>query len=310
MSISNTPYDDVFRTLLNDCSSLILPMINEIFGEAYTGKEEIIFSPNEHFLNQQDGEEAERITDSSFVVRGAYGEKKYHLECQSTPDSSMLVRIFEYDAQIALDEGDIREGVLHVTFPHSAILFLRCSNTTPDAMQICITTPGGSLRYGIPVMKAPGYTLEELFEKDLLFLIPFYIFSHESRLERYEASREELESLCTEYAEIRKRLEELCRQGNMDEYTKCTILDMSNRVLEHIAAQYDQVKEGVKSVMGGRVLEYEAKTILNQGIEQGKMELIRVMLRKGCSYEDVSRLTDISMEILKQAVTEQKKDTH
>ena len=43
--ITSTPYDDVFRTLLNDCSSLIIPMINEIFGENYTGNERIIFSP-------------------------------------------------------------------------------------------------------------------------------------------------------------------------------------------------------------------------------------------------------------------------
>lgn len=35
VKITNTPYDDVFRTLLNDCSSLIIPMINEMFGEHY-----------------------------------------------------------------------------------------------------------------------------------------------------------------------------------------------------------------------------------------------------------------------------------
>ena len=55
VKISNTPYDDVFRTLLNDCSSLIIPVINEIFGENYSGKEKIIFSSNEHFLNKQGG---------------------------------------------------------------------------------------------------------------------------------------------------------------------------------------------------------------------------------------------------------------
>lgn len=33
MSLSSTPYDDVFRTLLNDCTSLIIPIINEVFGE-------------------------------------------------------------------------------------------------------------------------------------------------------------------------------------------------------------------------------------------------------------------------------------
>ena len=58
--MQNTPYDDVFRTLLNDCSHLILPVLNEVFGENYKGDEEIIFSPNEHFLNRQDGEESER----------------------------------------------------------------------------------------------------------------------------------------------------------------------------------------------------------------------------------------------------------
>ena len=51
---SNTPYDDVFRTLLNDCSSLIIPVINEVFGEKYRGDEEITFYPNEHFMQGQD----------------------------------------------------------------------------------------------------------------------------------------------------------------------------------------------------------------------------------------------------------------
>ncbi|MCI6997444.1 MAG: hypothetical protein MR936_11810 [Eubacterium sp.] len=50
LTSSNTPYDDVFRTLLNDCSSLIIPVINEVFGEDYRGDEEVLFYPNEHFI--------------------------------------------------------------------------------------------------------------------------------------------------------------------------------------------------------------------------------------------------------------------
>ena len=68
LNLKNTPYDDVFRTLLNDCSSLIIPVINETFGEHYTGKEKIVFSQNEHLLNRQDGAEEERITDSCFKI--------------------------------------------------------------------------------------------------------------------------------------------------------------------------------------------------------------------------------------------------
>lgn len=42
----NTPYDDVFRTLLNDCPKLIIPVINEIFKEHYSGAEDIQFLRN------------------------------------------------------------------------------------------------------------------------------------------------------------------------------------------------------------------------------------------------------------------------
>lgn len=93
--ITSTPYDDVFRTLLNDCSPLIIPVINEMFGEHYSGQEKIIFSPNEHFLNQLGGNEDERITDTSFKIEGKEA-KKYHLEYQSSTDNSMLVRFFKY----------------------------------------------------------------------------------------------------------------------------------------------------------------------------------------------------------------------
>ena len=41
-------------------------VINEIFGETYTGDEEIRFFPNEHFLDQQDEADKERITDTNF----------------------------------------------------------------------------------------------------------------------------------------------------------------------------------------------------------------------------------------------------
>ena len=178
--ITSTPYDDVFRTLLNDCSQLIIPMINEMFGEQYSGQEKIIFSPNEHFLNQQGGNEEERITDTSFKIEGKE-IKKYHLECQSSTDNSMLVRFFEYDTQIALDEGEINGNILTVTLPHSAVLFLRHRASTPNKLKIRMITPGGSVEYDIPVIKSQQYTPEEIFEKKLLLLFHFYIFSHQKK---------------------------------------------------------------------------------------------------------------------------------
>ncbi len=35
METINTPYDDTFRTLLQDCPELVVPLINELFGTNY-----------------------------------------------------------------------------------------------------------------------------------------------------------------------------------------------------------------------------------------------------------------------------------
>ena len=95
-------YDGVFLTILNDCRKLIIPIINEIFEENYTGNEEIQFFPNEHFIDQQNMADQERITDTNFTIFGKM-QKKYHIECESSlPDGRITIRLFEYDAQIAL----------------------------------------------------------------------------------------------------------------------------------------------------------------------------------------------------------------
>lgn len=52
MSRINTPYDDVFRTLLTDCKKLIISVVNEFFNEDYTGKEQVILRENEISLSQ------------------------------------------------------------------------------------------------------------------------------------------------------------------------------------------------------------------------------------------------------------------
>lgn len=41
--VVNTPYDDVFRTMLNDCSRLIIPVINEIFAKTIVEMRRLFF---------------------------------------------------------------------------------------------------------------------------------------------------------------------------------------------------------------------------------------------------------------------------
>ena len=88
--------------------------------------------------------------------------------------------------------------------------------------------------YGIPLMKSQKYAVGEMFQKRLLFLLPFHIFSHEKRFREYERDERGLGLLKQEYGQIKDGLERLLEQGEITEYTKCTIIDMSMKVLEHI----------------------------------------------------------------------------
>ena len=58
-------------------------------------------------------------------------------------------------------------------------------------------------------------------------------------------------------------------------------MDMSSRVLEKIARKYNSVREGVKTVMGGKILEYEAKTIKREGEKEGIKKGEKEGIKKG-----------------------------
>ncbi len=47
---------------------------------------------------------------------------------------------------------------------------------------------------------------------------------------------------------------------------------MSEKVVDNLAAKYENIRKEVKAVMGGKILEYEAKTILRQGEQKGLQE--------------------------------------
>ena len=283
----NTPYDDVYRTMLNDCTELIIPVVNEMFLENYTGKEPVVLLPEIHFMNQQDGDTKEKITDSCFEIRSEL-PRKFHIECQSTPDGSMAIRFFEYDSQIALDQGELKNHRLTLRFPHSGVLYLRHTSKTPDNMEIVLDTPGGMITYTIPIMRIQNYSIEEIFQKKLLFLLPFHIFRYEADLKNYETNKEKLEELTQTYRMIKTRLDALCQNGEISEYVKCTIIDMTKRVIRHIAANYEQVRKGVNNEMGGKVLEHEAKTILKRGILQSLINMVIKKIQKGYSVPEIA----------------------
>lgn len=255
-----TPYDDVYRTLLNDCTSLIIPVVNEVFQKQHGENEKVTVLNNEFFITSKDGKQKERITDSNFII----GNTCYHFECQSTSDGTIIIRVFEYGSQIAIRDSSIEDNVLTVRFPNTAILYLRQTRNTPDYMNICIKVPDASCSYRVPVLKVQKYSLEEIFEKKLFFLIPFHIFSYEKNFPKYEKDEVKLAELTQVYEKLVKRLNDCAENGIISEYVKGTVIAMSKKVLDALTIKYSKVQEGVGKIMGGKILDYEAKRIRDE----------------------------------------------
>ena len=233
----------------------------------------------------------------SFSGKCIQEKKKYHVECESSlPDGKITIRLFEYDAQIALDEGEATEETLTVTFPNTAVLYLRTYKKTPNKMKYVIATPGGTVQYDVPVMKVQAYTLEDIFEKGLLMLIPFYIFSHEKSFPEYNSNEQKLAELKAEYRIILERLDELEQQGVIGAFDKRTIIELSGDVIKEIAQKYENVQKGVGDMMRGALIETSARTILNQGISQNQRETALRMLKRGkMTIEEIAEDTGLSV---------------
>ena len=311
---SSTPYDDVYRTMINDCPGLIIPVVNEVFNKQHRAGEEITVFNDNFFLNRQDGDQIERITDSNFQIEN----QKYHIECQSNPDGSILIRIFEYDTQIALRDATLEKDILSVRFPNTALLYLRHNKNTPDIMKIRIEVPEDYCTYNVPVMKVQQYTVDEIFEKKLYFLIPFHIFTYEHSFEECEKNDVKLIELLTIYQDIHTRLKHITEEGIISELIKQTIMDMSKKVLKQICIQYSNVQERMREVMGGQILEYEAKTIYRNGREDGEKqgikqganqklaEQIRKKLAKGQNVDQIAEALEESVETIQYLIKEYK----
>ena len=300
-----TPYDDVFRTMCIDLPRLIIPINNEGFGEDVKLDAKVMLLSDNIFITDSEGKQQKRIVDSIYDIDG----KRYHWECESNPDKTMLLRLWEYDSQIAGQDYELseRNDVLTVSFPKTALLYLRSQPSTSDSMTIRIETAGGTVEYMIPVIKNQNYELEEIFEKNLYFLIPFYIFKYEPELKMRKKKKADeeaklLSKLTKDVHMISDMLDRHVSVGKINEYEKKTLLTMARKCFESLTRKHKDIHEEVEKLMGGEILEYEAKTILRRGIAQGLNDAqtgnIKRMLGMGYTKKQISESLDVSYEMI------------
>ena len=255
---SNTIFDDVFRTMLEKMPQLAIPLINEVFGTSYPEDIEIIQKRNEH--QTQNGRV---ITDSHLLI----ANRIYHIECQSTDDSTMVIRMIEYDFAISLEHVQKENGRYRMYFPQSCVLYLRGTKKR-DTISVEIVMPdGNTVEYTVPVVQVQRFTCDDMLQKHLLFLLPYHVIKYEQE-KGLDTDSEKWKELLDEYAKIEKYLEKnFLETGNEKAYRD--MVELIIRIADYVFRDKEKVKKGFGDVMGGKVLELESDKLIQRGIEQG-----------------------------------------
>ena len=245
--MNNTIFDDVFRTMIEKMPYLAVPLINEVFHTAYPQDVPIIQLRNEH--RQENGE---IITDSCLKI----GDKLYHIECQSTDDTTMAIRMIEYDFSIAVENAHKQGRRYRMDFPRSCVLYLRSGNNTPDFLGVEMALADGNIvLYQISTIKLETYTKDSIFEKNLLMLLPFYIMRYEKNI----------------HEEIRTNLvKELSGADKAALYMDLNKLII--KIADYICQSEEVVRKGIGDVMGGKVLELESERLRAEGEKIGEIK--------------------------------------
>ena len=193
---------------------------------------------------------------------------------------------------------------LTVRYPLSAVLFLRHTRNTPDNMHIYVETSQGRVLQEVRVMKLKNYTLDEIFEKRLFLLIPFYILVHENRLQMCNDDAVEGEKIIMEYKRIAAYLGKMVKSGELNEYERNLLASMVLKVAEHCLEKYEVIKKGIQEIMGGVLLDYPAKTILNTGRAEGRLDMCIGLLKDGViSLAEAAKRLSMTEEELKSKMS-------
>ena len=255
---SSTIFDDVFRTMLEKMPQLAVPLINEIFGTSYPEDVKIIQKRNEHQTKN-----GRIITDSHLLI----ANRIYHIECQSTDDSTMVIRMIEYDFAISLEQVQKENGRYRMYFPQSCVLYLRGIKKR-DTISVEIVMPNGdTVEYTVPVVQVQEFTCDDMLRKHLLFLLPYHVIKYEQEKD-LDTDSEKWKEFLDECKKIESYLEEnFLEKGNEKSYRD--MIELIIRIADYVFRDNEKVRKGFGDVMGGKVLELESDKLIQRGIEQG-----------------------------------------
>lgn len=267
---TTTVYDNAMRTVVEKCPHLLVPLVNEIFKADYEPDAEVVLLHNEFFFDFARGEKI--ITDAHFKITSKSGKSTvYHLESQSNTDSSMSLRMAEYDLAIGMHNRIETDKEIIIKLPKSSVLWLRGAS---PMKRIVFELDGSRIAYTPTCIQMKTYTLDDIVNKKLYILLPFYQFNLEGMYDKYGKSPEDNARVIELINEVADKLE----NSDLNSFDMHALFEIMVNVFSMLAKNNAELKEEGEAIMGGRVMRLKIDDVVDQSKAESKAESIKNLM--------------------------------
>ena len=238
--------DSALAAMVVRLERYIVPLINELFGESFPDNAKIRILNRKHIRSRMEGSFRRGNTDVIIEVAEAFRDEAlrlYHFTCEPWFDNSAVVRCAEHGYVIAEENAKMTPEEIIITIPNSGIIFLRPDDRIPKKYTVNSEFPQRSgMSYGIPTLQMKDYSIDRLFERKLLILIPFYFFRYVNEFEKIDSDEELLGKMENEVIDINTRLEAMKAKKELTAVQKQVVQELILRVTDSLTENYRTVQ--------------------------------------------------------------------
>lgn len=178
MPITRNLFDSTFKKILTLSSKAVVNMINGLFDISYDPDTATV---SYHWTEsvKDDGSMSTTLADTILVINDS---DAYHIEAQMIKDETIVFRVFSYGASYAdktktimHDEGG--QYLYRVRFPEPCVIYLsNVSRSVPDTYSLLIDFGHNrETNYEVPVVKLANCSTEDINNRKMVILIPFFL---------------------------------------------------------------------------------------------------------------------------------------
>jgi len=284
-------FDTLIKEVLEGYSDGdVVQFINTLYGENLPLDSTVTRLATESNLNSEP-----RRSDVMFRIN----DRLFHAEVQSTPDSDIVFRMFEYGFRSAVLHGKTStKDTLFLKFPAPIVIYLRNTESTPKELKVCLELPNiEPVEYTVPTKRIGDYTYNSLVDGHLFAMAPFYPMKYEQVFTGNHS--EEVEKQCyDEVTQLTNKITKKVEDGEINKQVYDLSLSGMEQVMQYIQSKAEILnKEGFDMVMQNI---QQRKYVLDQlnWKEEGKIETAKKMKKDNLPLDTIRKYTDLPVETI------------